>query len=185
MSHARSWLRPALIVACTLAGAVWLFFVGPIHVIRITTPLEETAPFLYMLSAFPVLGMCIADLFELYRDRGLTSPTVSLGLQILLILLISSGRLGMKLPISGHTLLVSFLIARRLLSNEAISIGSRLEVAVASGILGILTYIKLAWWTDPITLVSGCLLGFLIAALGKTVSKRARTESFPQESQPG
>jgi hypothetical protein len=84
---------------------------GPVPVIRITTPLAEMAPFWYMLLAFPVLGMLVADLFDLWRARGLSLPTVELGLQIALIVALSSLRLGVRIPLSGHALLADGRIA--------------------------------------------------------------------------
>jgi hypothetical protein len=73
-------VRKAILLATTLAGAAWLAHKGPVPVIRITTPLPERAPFWYMLLAFPVLGMLVADLFDLWRARGISLPTVELGL---------------------------------------------------------------------------------------------------------
>ena len=66
--------RVAIILATTLAGAAWLAHKGPVPVIRITTPLPEMAPFWYMLLAFPVLGMLVADLFELWRAAPSPTP---------------------------------------------------------------------------------------------------------------
>jgi hypothetical protein len=60
-------VRVAIILATTLAGAAWLAHKGPVPVIRITTPLPEMAPFWYMLLAFSVLGMLVADLVDLWR----------------------------------------------------------------------------------------------------------------------
>jgi hypothetical protein len=96
--------RLAIILATTLAGAAWLAHKGPVPVIRITTPLSETAPFWYMLLAFPVLGMLVADLFDLWRVRGLSLPTVELGLQIALIVALSSLRIGVREQVSGDCL---------------------------------------------------------------------------------
>jgi hypothetical protein len=62
--------RILIITVVTIAGAIWLHISGPMHVIRITTPIDQFAPFWYMLSAFPFLGMLLADLLDLYRDTG-------------------------------------------------------------------------------------------------------------------
>jgi hypothetical protein len=140
-------------------------------VVRVTTALEETAPFWYMLSAFPILGILIADVLQSYRSRGLTLPTIELGCQILLIIFISTFRLGIRLPISGHSLLTSFLIIRRLLSGQTKGNIAHFEMALAITVLGMLTYIKIVWWRDPITLGAGCLLGYLLVLVGRVVSK--------------
>ena len=71
--------RAFLILACTLAGAAWLIHTGPMPVIRISTPLPVMAPTWYMLLAFPVLGMLVADLVDLWRWRGLDRVSAELG----------------------------------------------------------------------------------------------------------
>ncbi|HSJ52950.1 MAG TPA: hypothetical protein VLC52_04315, partial [Anaerolineae bacterium] len=91
----------------TLAGALWLYAKGPVPVVRGTTPLEEMAPFWYMVSAFPVLGMLVADLVLLLLRYGLDRRSVELAFQLAVLLLISNARLGIRLPISGHPLLWS------------------------------------------------------------------------------
>ncbi|HET6267913.1 MAG TPA: hypothetical protein VFG11_09355 [Acidobacteriota bacterium] len=170
-------MRMIIIVGCTLAGALWLWHVGPMHAIRITTPLQQMAPFWYLLSAFPILGMLTADLWDLYTTRGVTSPTIELAIQIALLVLVSSGRLGMRLPISGHSLLAGFFIARRFVTSRPLSQRSRIELAFAFAILAMLTYIKLVWWTDPITLFSGIFLGALLALAPKILTPE-RTTAF-------
>lgn len=78
-------MRLGIVVVSTLAGSVWLILQGPIPVVRITIPLPEPAPFWYMLLAFPVLGLLLADLRDLYRSHGVGALTVELAFQIGLI----------------------------------------------------------------------------------------------------
>jgi hypothetical protein len=139
---------------------------SPMAVIRITTPLPEMAPFWYMLLAFPVLGMLVADLFDLWRDRGISLPTADLGLQIALIVALSSLRLGVRIPLSGHALLVAWFLFRRLRLRNAPPRQSRLEVWIAAGVLAAVAWPKLFWWDDPVTLA-----GIGAAALLATISR--------------
>ena len=138
--------RIAIILATTLTGAAWLAHKGPVPVIRITTPLPEMAPFWYMLLAFPVLGMLVADLFDLWRARGLSLPTVELGLQIALIVALSSLRLGVRIPLSGHALLVAWFLFRRLRLRNVPPRQSQPEVWIAAGVLAAVAWPKLFWW---------------------------------------
>jgi len=160
-------LRIFLVGVCTLAGGVWLVFQGPIPVIRVTTPLPETAPFWYMLLAFAILGLLLADLLDLYRLRGVNPSTVELAFQIGLILVLSSARLGARIPLSGHSLLVSYFISRRLLLRSIPPSQSSLEVWLACGVLAAIAYPKLVWWKDPVTLFAGIAAGALLAVFSR------------------
>jgi hypothetical protein len=143
------------------------------HVVRITTPIEEFAPFWYMLSAFPFLGMLLADLLDLYRDTGFSKRTIELACTTIVIVVLSNLRLGIRLPISGHSLVVSYLLFRRLFMQQSNNEISRIEILLAIFVLAILTYIKLSWWTDPITLGSGVILALSFALIGRAITKSA------------
>lgn len=164
--------RLLIVTACTLAGALWLALQGPMPVIRGTTPLPEAAPFWYMVLAFPFLGLLLADLLDLYRAEGITLPTLELALQIGLILVLSSARLGLRIPLSGHSLLLSYFILRKLLMRP-LSKRSRFELWLAVGALSAVAYPKLAWWDDPVTLFTGGTAGVLLAAISRLVTVRA------------
>jgi hypothetical protein len=173
--------RILIIAAVTIAGGIWLHIKGPIHVIRITTEIEAFAPFWYMLSAFPFLGMLLADLLDLYRDTGFSKRTLELACTIIIIVALSNLRLGIRLPISGHSLLVSYFLFRRFFVDRNNNPISRIEILLGIFVLAMLTYIKLFWWTDPITLGFGCILGFGFALIEKTIiSKSFLTQRTPR-----
>lgn len=129
---------------------------GPAPVVRITTPLEEMAPFYYMVSPFPILGMLIAECLRINKNQAL-----NLGFAIVALVVISSCRLALRLPISGHSFLFSYFVLRRLF---IISNAPRYELWTGVLLLAGMCYMKLVWWTDPITLgvgmASGCVLFF-------------------------
>jgi len=62
--------RAVVIVAVTAAGAAWLAAKGPVKVIVGTTEIDEIAPTWYMLAAFPVLGMVLADVLDAALEAG-------------------------------------------------------------------------------------------------------------------
>jgi hypothetical protein len=80
--------------------------------------------------------------------------------------LISNARLGLRLPISGHSLLVSYFICRRVLHRQTTGF-CLAELVFASAILAILAYVKILWWNDPITLFAGVAIGAILAISGK------------------
>lgn len=170
-------LRLAIITACILAGAAWLIHKGPVPVVRITTPLPEMAPFWYMVLAFPVLGMLMADLVDLYRVRGIDRLSVELAVQIALIVTVSNLRLGIRLPISGHALLVAYFIGRRWWLRPYSPRQSAIELVAALAILALIAYLKLIWWDDPVTLCIGLAAGLLLAAISQRITaSHRRTE---------
>jgi hypothetical protein len=85
---------------------------------------------------------------------------------------LSNLRLGIRLPISGHSLVVSYLLFRRLFVQQITDI-SRIEIMSAIFVLAILSYIKLFWWTDPITLSLGVILALSFVIIGRAITKSA------------
>jgi hypothetical protein len=163
--------RVAIILATTGAGALWLIHKGPVPVVRITTPLPEMAPFWYMLLAFPVLGMLVADWVDLARLRGLDLATAELGCQIALIVGLSAVRLDSRIPLSGHALLIAYFLFRRLWLRNVPPPQSRLEIWLAAGALGGVAYPKLMWWDDPVTLLVGIGVAGGLAAVSGWVGR--------------
>ena len=162
--------RLELVGACVLAGGAWLALQDPIPVVRVTTPLPEGAPFWYMILAFPILGLLLSDLLDLYTSEGVTRSTIELGFHIGLIIVLSSARLTFHLPLSGHSLLVSYFIFRRLLLGPVSRGQSAIEVWLAVGVLAAIAYPKLAWWSDPVTLFAGIALGALLAVFSRWIA---------------
>jgi hypothetical protein len=158
-----SIVRFFIISLITFAGALWLYIKGPISVIRGTTALDEMVPFWYMVTAFPVLGMLVADFLTAFRKFGLKGYTVLFFSQILILLIISNIRLSLQIPISGHVFLFVFFIFNRIFAGNLKNNFSKLEFVFTIILLLIITYIKLVWWTDLPTLSVGIVAGFTLA----------------------
>jgi hypothetical protein len=94
--------RLVIILLISVIGGVWLVRTGPVPVVRITTPLLETAPFWYRELAFVVLGMLVADLLEELRAGPARAPAWMLAFQMGILIVVSNLRLGVRLPISGR-----------------------------------------------------------------------------------
>jgi hypothetical protein len=115
-------LRAVAIALVTAAGAAWLAAKGPVKVIIGTREIDEIAPTWYMLAAFPVLGMLLADVLDAALERGgvrggvrglFAKRTVVLGASVALLVVVSNLRLGIRLPISGHVLLMTYFLGLR------------------------------------------------------------------------
>lgn len=166
--------RIAITAGVSFAGALWLSFTGPVPVVRISTPLPEVAPLWYLVSAFVVLGMVVADLVE-EACIGLRrrQPWI-LGIQTATLVVVSNLRLAVRLPVSGHAALFAFFILYRVLrSRHGLRPIGRWEVLAATGLLLATAYVKLVWWTDAVTLVVGVVFGGVLAVLGYQVRPRS------------
>ena len=165
-SSASYW---GILVVITAAGAAWLLVSGPFPVVRGTVPLHMEVPFFYMLSAFPFLGMLVAELAGIVANRGLRR---AMGLMTALALLVglSFFRVAVTLPVSGHLLLIGYFISRRIFQPNRRS-RETFELFAAGVALLYFVYMKLVSWSDPVTLSVGLLLGGAIFGVNRFVDR--------------
>jgi hypothetical protein len=168
-------LRIGIVALTTAVGAVWLWHEGPIPVIIVTTPSAEFAPYWYMLSAFPVLGILLADLNELWHIERERRTVFAFASEIALLVLLSNARLAARIPISGHTLVMSYCLLRNPLPQEIDQL-KRYEFGLILLMLLMVCYLKLAWWHDPITLLTGVAAGTLLAMIGRMMQNRVQVK---------
>jgi hypothetical protein len=171
-------VRWAIVLMTTALGAAWLYYKGPVPIVRVTTPLQEPVPFWYMLSAFPVLGMLAADLAFLFVSHGLERKTVELGFQVGILVLASNLRLVLRLPISGHSLLFAYFILRRLFIGIPGHSLAKAECLVTMFLYTITSYVKVFWWSDPITVAVGTGIAIGLAAISFCVLKSYKADSI-------
>ena len=159
----------------TVVGTVWLLNKGPMPVVRGTTSLSVTVPFWYMVSAFPLLGMLVAELLRRLRTKQVLNGVILLG-AISALVILSHLRLAYGVPLSGHALLMAYVVGRRLLPPTDGNALCRVELLIASLSLLVVTYVKLAMWQDPVTLTVGVGMGGTLCIVEKgilrAVSKR-------------
>ncbi len=160
------WKRWSIATGATLVGTLYLYWKGPVPVVRVSDTLPIDAPFWYMLSAFPALGLLLADLADLARERRWRA-VLELAAQILVMVALSHSRLELRIPISGHSLLFTcFMIRRAWLPVPAIP-WRRLELALGAALLAMVAAVKLLWWGDPVTLAVGVLAGLGFTWVGR------------------
>jgi hypothetical protein len=162
-------IRLAIIGAVTVAGSLWLHFTGPLPVVKVTTPTDEFVPFWYMVTAFPVLGMLSADIVDSLRTRDYRASAV-LAMATCSITALSAGRLSLHLPISGHALVIGYVVALRFVRRSGPL--ALAELLVSAGFLMVIAYPKLVMWGDPITLGVGLGLGVLFAVVTLLATKK-------------
>ncbi len=171
----------AIVASVTAIGAVWLAHTGPVPVIRITTPLEENAPFWYMVSPFPILGMLVAEFVASITSSDTRRRSIELASALAVLVVVSHFRLVLRLPLSGHSFLLSYFVLRRVFPNDMPVRSRRAELWIAVGMFIVMLYLKLTWWSDPITLSVGTIAG---AALfwGSRITAGTQTARLRMES---
>lgn len=157
-------LRIGLILAVTGVGYAWLAWKGPTPVYRGAEPTSEIVPFWYMLSAFPALGMLVADWAELWAGKH-RAACLELGAQIGLLVAISALRLDTHFPLSGHMLLLACFLGRRWLLKAPAQSLRLLENLVGVLLLAAVSYMKLGVWSDVMSWGTGLLGGAGLAVL--------------------
>jgi len=167
---ATQWAHWSVVIIITGTGALWLTRTGPVPVIRITTPLEEHAPFWYMLSPFPILGMLVAELVGTAVTSAVRRRSIELTCAIAILVIVSHFRLAFCLPLSGHSFLLSYFILRRAFLDHTPIPSRHAELWIAVGMFIVMLYIKLAWWTDPITLAVGSAAGAVLFWVSRIVT---------------
>lgn len=174
------WFRLAIIMTVTIAGALWLYHKGPTPVIKGSTTLPIMVPFWYMLLAFPVLGMLVADL---YAISFVSKPgAFELAIQIIILVVLSNIRLASAIPISGHSLLLGYFIVRRSTIRFQPSVIPKLEFITALIILAAVAYMKLNVWIDPMTFFIGLVIGGVLALISFLIWKLFYTKRLVVET---
>ena len=157
--------RFIIVISLTALGALWLYFSKPIPVIRGTEPLSIIVPAWYMLMAFPVLGMLLGDFIELLILKTSKLPALELAFQILLLVYIGNTRLLKAIPVSGHAMLFSYFIIRRLMVGRKSGLIPVIELSIAILFSLITIYMKLFVWDDPMTLAYGAITGITLGII--------------------
>jgi len=74
-------------------------------------------------------------------------------------------RLVLRLPVSGHSLLFAYFILRRLFIGIPGHSLARAECMIAVLFYAITSYVKVFWWSDPITVSVGTGMAIGLAAI--------------------
>src|SRR5206468_7729808 len=125
-----------------------------------------------------ILGMLLADLAFLLWSGGLALPFFELGVQIALLVVLANLRLDIRIPISGHTLLFSYFLVRRVLVGSARNPIRHLELALASVLFLAAAYMKVFVWMDPLTLLFGTTAGAALAFVSWLLVRRPADQTL-------
>lgn len=162
-------IRVGIILLTTAIYAASAGLRGAMYVVRGSTPTLLVTSFWYMLAAFPVFGMLLADLAACWGTYRFRFPTLELGGMLGLLVVLSTARLGLAIPLSGHALLFAYVSLRRALVGQPPNRLRWIELAVAAVLYLATTYLKVFCWSDPLTAAVGTAVGLVLAVVSWSV----------------
>jgi hypothetical protein len=150
-----------------LAGAVaWsvVMLRPPQRVMLGTHLLDLDVPAIYQVCVFPPFAAWVASIGLAARRCGARAQVASMALLAMLILL-AFVRLGGGIPLSGHALCLSAIVAETPVSPR---VGAVLIASLAAAGLAVTAWYKVVVWHDPIwfalSVVAGAAMGVAAGA---------------------
>ncbi|NHJ01734.1 MAG: hypothetical protein EAX86_06295 [Candidatus Heimdallarchaeota archaeon] len=153
----------------------WFYFefLGYPLVTTAKETLTSVAPAIYMLPAFFPFGILIGEeIWYFFQFKDFNRVIIKSG-GLLILAFMSGVRLIFQIPISGHSLILSYFILQEVITNQAKYI-FRLMIGII--VLCITLYYKIMLWKDPITLFLGLIGGVLIWGIIKFLNNRINTK---------
>lgn len=148
-------------LALLITIIAWIYFEiqGYPQVVTAKETLTYVTPAIYMIPIFFPLGILLGEVsWNSYQIKDHKYVIINLG-GLTVIATVSVLRLISKIPLSGHSLILSYYIMQELITNQSRYI---FRVMVGFSILLLTSFYKIFLWQDPVTLFLGLIGGILI-----------------------
>lgn len=139
----------------------WIIFEiqGYPLVVTAKETLTYATPAIYMIPIFIPLGILLGELiWDLYQEKNNKHLITNLG-GLSIIAIVSGVRIFFKIPLSGHSLILSYFILHEIVTNKSRYI---FRIMIGCIILLLTSFYKIFLWQDFITLLLGFLGGIII-----------------------
>lgn len=156
----------------TACGCVLVAMTHPMRAVGAHGALDHDVPALYMLNAFPFFGILWADFVMAWRAAPRERATRVLGVQVGAVALFAVLRLGLRVPISGHAVLLAFVVLHGW--DWPRTTLRRVEWWAAAATLGWVLWMKWVMWHDFVTSVAGLIVALGIHAAGRKLLDSTR-----------
>lgn len=148
----------------TIVGYYYFAFFGLPEVETFSGTINEKVPLIYMLIIFPFIGILVGDFFySVFSKNNINFKDKILFLEMTILFILSFLRMAFFLPISGHSLILTFFILREMVDNKN---NNKIRIVIGVIVSLFTIYYKLFMWKDPITLILGILIGLVIFEIG-------------------
>jgi len=147
-------------IIITISSAIFFAINGYPLVRTATETLDTIAPPLYMIPIFIPFGILLGEvLFLLLNNKEDGLSFLILFFEVLITGFLSFIRYLVNIPVSGHTLILTFFLLHETINNR-----SKFPTRIIFGLtIFIITLIyKIFLWNDPFTFFSGIIIGFVI-----------------------
>ena len=143
----------------TLLACLFFNFTGYPRVVTATETLDIIAPPIYMIPVFIPYGILIGELIWNWIKNENWKISILFFIECSIVALFSFFRYVLRIPYSGHTLILAFYLLHQFITNEN---KNPFRIFIGIFVLFITVIYKLMIWNDIITFILGVLLGIAV-----------------------
>ncbi len=143
----------------TILSIIFFSIIGYPLVVTATETLSIYTPPLYMISIFFPFGILIGEIIWLWNEKEERNMYILLLIECIFVGLFSFIRYIIRVPLSGHAIIILFYILHQAINNK---FKHPLRFLVGFVVLTITLVYKIFLWNDSITFLLGVLLGIIL-----------------------
>jgi hypothetical protein len=148
----------------TISGYIYFALFGLPNIETFSGTINEKAPLIYMLLIFPFIGILVGDFIRsIVSNQNFGFKNKILFFELLILFTISFLRIAFVLPISGHSLILTFFLLMELIDYKS---NNKIRIVIGFIVSFITVYYKLLLWKDPMTMIIGIFTGIIIFEIG-------------------
>lgn len=144
-----------------ITGIAGFFFhiTGYPRVVTAIETLDIVSPPLYILPIFLLFGILLGELFWIWFEERRNKPWVLFFIECFTIAAVSFIRFLMRIPFSGHTIILFFYLPHHVFTNK---FQYPYRILLGFLVLIITLFYKIFLWEDIITFILGLTIGISI-----------------------
>lgn len=146
-------------IIITILSFIFFTIRGYPLVVTASETLDIITPPIYMISIFLPYGILIGEVVWMWNERGESKLYILLLLECIIVAIISFTRYVIKIPLSGHSIIILFYLLHQVINNR---FQKPLRIGIGILVLVITMIYKILFWNDPITFILGVLLGTIL-----------------------
>ncbi len=143
----------------TILSAIFFSIRGYPLVATATEVLNITTPPLYMISIFLPYGILIGELIWIRMEKKELNFFILMFLECVIIALLSFARYIIRIPLSGHAIILFFYLPHQIFNNKA-----QYQLRLLIGIIVLIITVIYKWflWNEVVTFLLGAIAGIVL-----------------------
>ncbi|MFW9873927.1 MAG: hypothetical protein ACFFG0_12540 [Candidatus Thorarchaeota archaeon] len=146
-------------ILITILSIIFFTIRGYPLVVTASETLDIITPPIYMISIFLPYGILVGEVVWMWNVRGESKLYILLLLESIIVAIISFTRYIIKIPLSGHAIIILFYLLHQTINNRS---QKPLRILIGIIVLMITLIYKVFFWDDPITFIFGAVLGIIL-----------------------